>query len=219
MRSPAVPDRCTLLVPTPRTRVAEWERSCAERPTELGVKAGGDVVDHYDRPGTGPGRTISRTAGNGPAATPRESFRPHCTGHRRRRHPRPARAPRRPEPVDPPFVDALSLVLGGGTLVAVAVRFARPVRAATWVAVVLRVLSALGAIPAFLGGDLPPGSRSRWSCSRPDDRGPWSSSAGPAAGRAPQPVSDRHSARPLRSSPAAPAGPLAQWAELRTFNP
>jgi hypothetical protein len=62
-----------------------------------------------------------------------------------------------PPPEAPPFVNALSIVLGAGTLVALAVWWARPLRAAMWVAVVLRVLSALLAVPAFLDGALSPG--------------------------------------------------------------
>jgi hypothetical protein len=62
-----------------------------------------------------------------------------------------------PAPADaPPFVDALSLVLGIGTLLALAVWWARPGRALMWVAVVLRVLSALLGVAAIASGDLPP---------------------------------------------------------------
>lgn len=63
-----------------------------------------------------------------------------------------------PAPADaPPFVDAVSVVLGIGTLVALAVWLARPGRAAMWVAVVLRAISALLAVPAFIGGAIPLG--------------------------------------------------------------
>jgi hypothetical protein len=52
----------------------------------------------------------------------------------------------------PAFADALSVVLGVATLVALGIWLARPARVAMWVAVVLRAVSALLAVPAFLDG-------------------------------------------------------------------
>ncbi|GAA4843825.1 hypothetical protein GCM10023201_38450 [Actinomycetospora corticicola] len=58
-----------------------------------------------------------------------------------------------PAPPDaPPFVDAVSLVLGVLTLVLLAVWWARRSRAALWAAVVIRAVSALLAVPAWLSG-------------------------------------------------------------------
>lgn len=55
-------------------------------------------------------------------------------------------------PEAPPFVDAVSVVLGVLTLVPLALWWARGSRVALWVAVVIRAISALLAIPAWLGG-------------------------------------------------------------------
>jgi hypothetical protein len=54
----------------------------------------------------------------------------------------------------PAFADALSVVFGVGTLVALAIWAARPSRVAMWVAVVLRGISALLGALAFT--DAPP---------------------------------------------------------------
>ncbi|WP_051085797.1 hypothetical protein [Actinomycetospora chiangmaiensis] len=55
-------------------------------------------------------------------------------------------------PQAPPFVDALSIVLGVLTWLFLAVWGFRRSRGALWGAVVVRVLSALQVVPAFLDG-------------------------------------------------------------------
>lgn len=55
-------------------------------------------------------------------------------------------------PEAPSFADPMSLAFGVVTLVALGVWLARGSRVAMWVAVVLRVISALFAVPAFLAG-------------------------------------------------------------------
>jgi hypothetical protein len=57
-----------------------------------------------------------------------------------------------PPPEAPPFVDALSIALGVLTWLFLAVWGVRRSRGALWGAVVVRVLSALQVVPAFLDG-------------------------------------------------------------------